>query len=206
MVSLNLLRNLAEASNSDSDILNVIKTPEDLSLYMKSINYGWIDKKGKRNGTGDDDDEEYFYKEYSLQSPEDLIKSRLGVCWDQAELERKWFKLHKYQYAVIYVEVVNDESAPTHTFLIYKDPNNNEICWFENSWGQYRGIHKYSTVNKCVNDVVNKLKQSFNLRGTLLVTKLGSVMSGGMSCSGYYSKARKGDKIELTKISDEILD
>lgn len=159
-----LLKERIEFTESSLDeTFEDINTPEDLLKWMDCIQYGWISKKDKKvYGTGEDDDEEIFFKEYFLQSPSDLIQSKTGVCWDQTELERDWFKFYySCNFAIIYIEIKDGSNCPTHTFLIYEDEKGKGTHWFEHSWGQFKGIHTYKNFMECITDVVNK-HQKFN--------------------------------------------
>lgn len=120
---------------------NPVNTPEKLMNYMSDINYGYVAKNGKKvfDINGDE-----FYLYYRLQTPQEVIKSRLGVCWDQAELERFMFEKYiKLPYKVYYMEALN-EYRQTHTFLAYQF--NNKWHWFEHSWYDNRGIHTFSNL------------------------------------------------------------
>lgn len=189
-----------------SRLLKNIKTPKELSEWMKCIQYGWIDKQGNINGTGDNDETQHLFDEYRLQSPRSLIKTKVGVCWDQVEFERMWFEAHNYPYAVIYVEVDDGDNNPTHTFLIYKNPGeSNEVYWFENSWYEYRGIHPYSDLKSCLNDAISKVLSSFNTDGIKIIRKIRKAMPYKISCEEYYNKARNGFTIDLNDIQyDDI--
>ena len=59
---------------------------------MDSIEYGFKDNDGNNiiNTNVQKWDEE-FENFYYLQTPEELMQSKCGVCWDQVELERKLF-------------------------------------------------------------------------------------------------------------------
>ena len=57
----------------------------EVLLKMKDIEYGYLYQ-------GEDISEtENLSKYYTLNSPEKTIKDKMGVCWDQVELERKYF-------------------------------------------------------------------------------------------------------------------
>lgn len=63
---------------------------EKLNKFFKycqnEFEYGWIDQDGnKHEGVNDG-------KTYCLQSPEELMKNKLGICWDRTELYRDYFK------------------------------------------------------------------------------------------------------------------
>jgi hypothetical protein len=71
-------------------MLDNIKTPEQLLEWMsKNISYGFIDKNKKiyKHPTFDS-----FSDKYILQSPYDLYKSKVGVCWDQTLFEKFIFQ------------------------------------------------------------------------------------------------------------------
>lgn len=186
--------------------LSTIKTPEELLEWMDCIQYGWMDKSGNVCGTGDDDDENHFFNEYRLQSPGQLINTKVGVCWDQTELERSWFKKHGYPNTVIYVEVNDDKNCPSHSFLIYKNPGDDQtVYWFEHSWGQYKGIYKYNDLRSCVHDVVTKCVVSFNTTGKTIVRNMNTPPKYGCSCDEFMNHAHRSDAIDMNDLSyDEI--
>lgn len=114
---------------------------------MNNINYGWIDKNGNKHI----DDFENYADDYRLQEPKDLINSKLGVCWDQVELERYYFKNNIKTYFIVHYD---GDKCPTHTFLVFE--KNREYYWFEHAWEKFRGIHKYNSLNELLGDVRNK--------------------------------------------------
>lgn len=154
------------ATNKDhqktmSDVLKKCKTPQELLNWMDCIEYGWIDRAGNKNGTGESDDTSKMWAEYKLQSPLQLIRSKVGVCWDQCELERVWFQRHKYPFTIVYLEIDDDEAKPSHSFLVYKEPGeSSEVYWFEHSWGQKKGIHKFSDFGTCMQTVIQQFEIS----------------------------------------------
>lgn len=154
------------ATNKDhqetmSDVLKKCNTPQELLNWMDCIEYGWIDKAGNKNGTGENDDTSKMWAEYKLQSPLQLIRSKVGVCWDQCELERVWFQRHKYPFTIVYLEIDDDEAKPSHSFLVYKEPGeSSEVYWFEHSWGQKKGIHKFSDFETCMQTVIQQFEIS----------------------------------------------
>lgn len=130
-----------------------LKTPEELLDFLeKKVQYGFVGRGGKvylgAEGSMDE--------EYSLQSPEDVLKSGVGVCWDVAELERSWFEKNGYTHKVVFLvfEKITEEGFPTHTFLAY---NRDDIwVWFEHSFEMYRGLHEYKNFQDLVTDVAEK--------------------------------------------------
>lgn len=80
--------------------------------------------------------------EYILQTPEEMEKSRIGVCWDSAEYARMWFEEHKkeYNYKYVYLEIQNKVKS-THTFIVFNIKKRKELFILEGAWQQHKGIH-----------------------------------------------------------------
>lgn len=130
---------------------------DELINVMKEINYGVPNEKNE-NLLEKIDEDEVFSNYYHLQSPEELLKSKLGVCWDQVELERSIAKKYKQQIKTFFICTYDKDNIPSHTFLTYEE--NNKFYWFENSWDEYRGLHKYSTLKGLLRDVKMKFIKS----------------------------------------------
>lgn len=121
---------------------------------MNDINYGWTDKFGRNH----QDEFNTFSSDYRLASPTEVIASKLGVCWDQVELERYYFTKTKYQVKTYFIVNYDNNTCPTHTFLVFD--KDNKYYWFEHSWKKYRGIHKYDTLKELLIDLKNKFISS----------------------------------------------
>lgn len=132
---------------------NELKNIEELNKYMSDIEYGWMDN----NLFGHIGAEQIFSKNYVLQSPDQIIENRLGVCWDLVELERLFCENNKLNFETYFIVYYDDDKCPTHTFLIYE--LDNKWYWFENSWEKYRGIHQFSDKQELLEDVRNKFIQ-----------------------------------------------
>jgi len=140
------------------NIFSKIKTPEELLEFMsKYINYGYLGQSGRIYHFDDKDFNDKWYNEYKLESKDDILKTLHGNCWDQVELERYWFKKNGYEVKTIYemVRLDYNNDYPTHSFLIFKDKDNN-WNWFENSDFENRGIHKFDSINKLLEYQYNK--------------------------------------------------
>lgn len=70
----------------------MLKKVDKIMNLMDLIEYGLKDEDGKNiiNNNSQKWDEE-FDNFYYLQTPEELLQSKCGVCWDLVELERKLF-------------------------------------------------------------------------------------------------------------------
>ena len=132
---------------------------------MKDIEYGWVDEQNNKYMKVDDS----FKDKYILQSPKDILKSKVGVCWDQVELERYFFKNYVPSVKTFFIVYDDNDKCPTHTFLTFE--KNNKFYWFEHSWEIFRGIHEYTSLNQLLLDIKNKFVSS-ELHGNYEKTNL----------------------------------
>ena len=132
-------------------MFNKIKTPEELLKFMDDIKYGYVDKEvNKYFNTGDD----IWYKKCYVQTGEEVLKTMVGTCWDQVELERLWFSKNNYNFITIFIRFTGDNNLPTHTFLLYEDKG--KWHWFENAYKDYKGIYAFDSVKNAINSVKDK--------------------------------------------------
>lgn len=117
---------------------------------MKNIEYGWVDKNNNKHIIVD----ETYSNNYILQSPNEVIKNKIGVCWDQVELERYYFKGNDWNVKTYFLVHYGEDKCPTHTFLTFE--KNNKYYWFEHSWERFRGIHEYQSITELLFDIRNK--------------------------------------------------
>lgn len=128
------------------EIINTEPTnPQELLKYMDMIKYPKFFDEDK----------------YKIKTVNQLIKSKIGLCYEQVELERIYFKKFDLEFKtfVFYIEPI--ESNPIHTTLLYK--NKNKIYWFEHSWGQQKGIRgPFLDYNYAIDYITDKLKWNNN--------------------------------------------
>lgn len=117
---------------------------------MKDIEYGWIDKNNNKHKVVD----ETYSDNYILQSPNEVIKNKIGVCWDQVELERYYFKGNDWNVKTYFLVHYDGDKCPTHTFLTFE--KDNKYYWFEHSWERFRGIHEYKSLKELLFDIKDK--------------------------------------------------
>lgn len=134
------------------------QTPEELLVQMVGIEYGYIDRAGKKHF----DVDEQFDKEYFLQSADEVARSRIGVCWDQVEYERKFFEKFGLPFETYFIVYYTEAECPSHTFLVFE--RDGKYFWFEHSWGQHQGIHAYDSKKKLLADVRQKFLDSHGLK------------------------------------------
>ena len=136
-----------------------IKNPEELLSFMKdNITYGFVGKdnekiyspKQKRWGVGEQ-------PEQKLQSPEEILKSGHGTCWEQTEFEKQWFAKNNFEFKTFLLMFKEDISQknPAHTFLVYK--KDDDWYWFENALDKHNGIHKFDNLDDLIENVKVKL-------------------------------------------------
>lgn len=120
----------------------------EIMELMGDIKYGWMDKDSSIHSIVDDT----YSDNYILQSPEEVIKNKVGVCWDQVELERYYFK--GWNIKTFFIVHYDNDKCPTHTFLTFE--RDNKYYWFEHSWEMFRGIYSYDSLEYLLLDVKKK--------------------------------------------------
>lgn len=148
------------------NIWNYYNESEVMEL-MQNIEYGWMDKDNNKHFIVD----AQYSKNYRLQSPKEIIKNKVGVCWDQVELQRYYFKANDWNVKTYFICYYDNDKCPTHTFLTYE--MGKQVYWFEHSWGKYRGIHQYNSLKELLKDVqekfiVTELQNNYNENNLLL--------------------------------------
>lgn len=140
-------------------MLDNIKTPLELYKYLsENIKYGFVSKKDLKSYIRNVNIESNNYDKlivdtYFLQTPNELLNSKCGICFDQVELERKWFKENNYEVLSFYSNYHN------HVFLVYKD--NNKYYLFENCLYFMNGITEFDSLNSLFDYYFNmQLKNS----------------------------------------------
>lgn len=121
---------------------------------MNDIQYGFVDSNKNIYPEDEKDWDNQFQQKYFLQSPEKLMKTKYGVCWDQVELERYYLQQENIKCNSYFIVNYDGKIFPTHTFILVE--GGNECFWIEHSWKPYRGIHKFPTLIKALEDIGNK--------------------------------------------------
>lgn len=121
-----------------------IDTPEELFEFMnRYFSYGYLSHSGKILVSSDIDFDDGWYLNYKLQGVSDILKTRIGNCFDMVEFEREWFSRHGYLNKTFFemVKVNYLNPYPMHAFLVYKKDNS----WFlfEFSDVKNRGIFQF---------------------------------------------------------------
>ena len=174
-------------------------TEFDVMKLMSDIEYGWVDQDNQKH-ISDYDSFPYHYK---LQIPKEVMKNKVGVCFDQVELERYYFKGYDIKtYFIIYYD---DNNYPNHTFLTFQ--KNNKYYWFEHSWEIYRGIHEYNTLNELLIDVKKKFIETLlNSDYTLENLAMYEYQKPKyyISMIDFYKHCEEGKEINLNSLEDKL--
>jgi hypothetical protein len=203
----NLKESVEEYSYESTDlneVLTDIDNPEALLSYLKDNNfkYGFISSKDGStvNVEGNaDENNKKFATEYILQTPDELLESKHGVCWDYAELERIWFKSHwNEDFKVYYIISYETKAQPTHSFLIFE--HDKKTYWFEYSWDKYRGIHQYDSTNDALNNIKSKFMKYSELKNEnqCCIFILKKAPKKHMTCIEYMGWAEGNEEITET--------
>ena len=119
-------------------------------IYVQNeFEYGWIDQSGNKHYGMND------AWSYSLQAPDELLKSHLGICWDMTELYRCFFEnMTSLKCETYYLFYDDGRGCPSHSILVFYD--NDKVYWFEPMFNDkncfYSGIHEYNSISKLLED------------------------------------------------------
>lgn len=130
----------------------------DIFTKLEGTELGWVDLENNIYK----DQEKGFKKKYILQTPEEVLKNKVGVAFDLVEIERNYFKhlgLKFNSYFMIYYE---SRKVYTHTFIVYEEKE--KFYWFEYNWESFRGIHEYMSLYDLLTDVREKFKKQHNIK------------------------------------------
>lgn len=133
-----------------------VKMPEELYFYMRNFKYGYLTKEHKVIAENKPNCNDYWYKNYILQSTSDLIRTQTGNCFDQTEFARSWFEENNYEVMTFHEQIKNHINL-SHSFVIFKDKRfNNRYSWFEIAWKRHAGI-------KSNNNLYDLLRYNYKL-------------------------------------------
>lgn len=76
----------------------------DIMNIMNDIKYGYLDLNGNIHYVIDED----FGSLYKLQSPNETLNNKVGVCWDQVELERYLFDKKTIKFNTYFIVYYSD--------------------------------------------------------------------------------------------------
>lgn len=128
-----------------------MKEINEVVLKMMDINYGYLYE-------GEDISEsEDLPKYYTLNSPEKTIKDKMGMCWDQVELERMYFSKLNVETKSYFMCNYDEKFFPTHTFLVLF--MNDKYYYFENAWMSYMGVEEFNSLNDLLREISSRFSR-----------------------------------------------
>lgn len=144
--------------------LDVLKVKAQLLPKCRDIQMGFLTK----DNTYKTDDSQGV-DDYILQSPEQLLKSKKGVCWDVVELERDFFEKNKLIHKT-YCIIKGNNTDINHSFLVSK--LDNKYYWIEGSMSNSFGINgPYENIFELFEDVSSNMSIDYpnerNLRANV---------------------------------------
>ncbi len=171
---------------------NYLEPPEIMEL-MDNLSYGWLDE----NKNFYDSLDKSNCANYKLLSPKDIIKRGCGICWDQVEVERYYFRNYfdVKTFFLYYEDGVDDMS---HTFLTFKLEN--KYYWFEHAWTHLKGIYTYDSMEKLLEDVKKKFISILfhdKLDSNNLHCFLYKKPKIGLSVEEFYNTCKNGEEMNL---------
>jgi len=172
---------------------------EQILFKMNDIEYGFVDNGHNVYHDTDEDWDNSFGEKYRLQSPEELIKNKYGVCWDQVELERYYLEQENIKHSVYFIVNYDNMIYPTHTFVIINDED--KTYWLEHSWEPYKGIHEFKneeeTLKKVKEYFETMLKNKYNIENDNTYIYKYDKPKYGISCNEFYKHCESGIEVEI---------
>lgn len=137
--------------------MTAVQIAHQILRKFDSVGYGYLDAKGVIHRESDPGFDQADFKDYRLQSAEQVEQNQIGVCWDQVEYARALFSEHNIPtetYAIVYYDHEND-SYFNHTILTFRDGE--KYYWFEHSMKYLAGVHEFTSRK----DLLLKLRDEF---------------------------------------------
>ena len=134
-----------------------ITTPVGLMQFLDTeFSYGVIDKQGNRLiDSNTSAFQNACYRDWTLRPISQMLKERIGHCYDQVEIERDWFESHGYEVKTFWICAFEPGKAGySHAYLLYKDKN--KWCLFEHANIFCKGIYSFNSLNDAIKFQANQ--------------------------------------------------
>lgn len=141
-----------------------VKTPSELMDFMNiNIEYGWVDNRGNKhinNLKG-------FRENYRISTIDEILKTGLGTCIEQAKMikfffDKMGFENKLFCHRSYETEENFDKEVRMHCFVLFK--YNDSWYHFEHSNRPKRGIHKYESVEKAIEEITSGFEEHGDIR------------------------------------------
>jgi len=95
--------------------------------------------------------------QYFTSDAQSFARLKIGNCWDFVNYEADWFRKESIPYKAYFaiMGVAGKRITPTHTFISFKDKDNN-VYWFESAWGGNKGVRMYKNEEEMLKDFVTR--------------------------------------------------
>ncbi|MBC8427365.1 MAG: hypothetical protein H8D97_00590 [Proteobacteria bacterium] len=143
-----------------------MSSPKELLKFMKDIKYGLVTTDNKRLYSSDleklDSSAVDWWKDginIKLLTTDEVLKFKIGSCYDQSLLEYKYLKQMGYIVKFVFIEPIITDEGSSHSAVFYKE--NKQWFWFEHSWGPMKGIHgPFKTIDQGILKLESLMKKS----------------------------------------------
>lgn len=137
----------------------MIKTPKQLMQFLdENFEYGVVDKHGNRLTNSDSDEFQLACNnDWKVRSVDQMLEEGIGHCYDQVEIERKWFEDNGFQVKTFWISAYQEgieNSGFSHTYLLFADGAKWKL--FEHSDFSNRGIYEFDTIEDAIRWQANK--------------------------------------------------
>ncbi len=132
-----------------------IKEPRELMDFMNiNIEYGWIDKYGEKHVNN----LKGFRENYRISPINEILETGLGTCIEQVKLTKFFFdkvglENKLYCYRSYEKEAKFEKDIRMHCFILFR--YNDTWYHFEHSNRPNRGIHKFASVEKAIEEITS---------------------------------------------------
>lgn len=190
----------------DWEYERVLSPVEEIKNIFSKIRYGWRNPKtNKPFRTKEEFEGKQPDDVWRLGTPEQTISSEVGNCYDTVAISREYLKKAKgIQFRTFWMTLANSKftgetytEAPTHTFLIYWDTDD-QWKWLEGSWGPYKNNNWNSKNPK---DLIKWIGTAMaNMEKTdVTVYELNGYPKYGCDMLEFETFCRKGSKVMTCK-------
>lgn len=170
-------------------LIGLNSEPLNLFLYLSKFKYNYLTKNNKPAN------DPYFIsidRDYKLMSIDQIIKYKMGICWDQSYFISYIFDyFSNLTYHHYYIEDLVYHF--THTYVLFQYKNNKQLYWIENAFESHKGIHKIINPISQAKQIHKYMQQNNKVskyHNNFLLTQFISHPSSGMSAYNYLQFAR----------------
>ena len=137
----------------------VLDKAREIMEKMNDIEYGSVYSNGKVTKRDNDD----WYDDSNKFCPQpvsSILKTKVGHCIDQSELERYYFRKAGIKHKVFSMFPERGTNMyHNHTFLVFFDEDDNPY-WFDHAWYSERGIHKGESLEALFKKICDKKRKA----------------------------------------------